>query len=993
MSRTATITPIATPLWLATGHGGLPDESTSSQNAPASTPSKHENVDPRSLPPEEMYRFFQEQLMQKDQENAELKEKVEKLSLEDYLNAAHDNLYMALENIIVPRQTPSNKKPTHTNVDKKFCPFELKPWQDFRETQEGIFQDLFKEWKQSHGAFPCRTTLKDNGEQALRGRVADENDLDTFLHTNTEAPVQMIIGTLGESGAVKGRFNISHGIAFQNSLAGINLEPRREGVPSDSDSAPEVMLVRGIADRFCCHNSENFLQRLMVHVSEFKRPQDLTKDTIDRHLHPMNIYRDVCQKISTRSVKDVDFSAKEFMAAAIAQTYHYMVQSGVDYGLLSTGEAFIFLKIDWKGTPGTVYYHLSYPGKEAKESPKETSYQLTAIGQYLAFTLLAAGRPGTIMTHDQSERKKLIDELMTWGESSKEPPPESSFYDAKNNDDDDDDDDDGDDDNQTRRGRPTTRSQSAARRGGPQTGRRKSNSTQQTRRGSGQSNARKRGGSSQNDAMFESLGGPGSKCRGADEGDMPYCTQKCLAGIASGAPLDEKCPNVALHRGKNKKCSHHRLNQTQFLDHLSKQLRWSLDRGVTPLGVNGASGIMFKVTLLLYGYTMISKGTVEPLAPYLAQETAIYERLRPIQGKHVPVCLGSVDLRTIGRTYYYPFGMDVMFMIFFAWGGIAADRAKLDGERMKAFEEKADQSLRACHDLGVIHDDVRLPNMLVSEEGDNVFMIDFERATVVEPRRKPRQGPHREPLRKTLTDKTNRQPRVPPSPPSGSGSSPTSKKHSQKAQKEPRKEPRQEPLRKTLVDKTNRQPQVQPSSSRRSRVPPSPTSKKRDPIAVKAETRQETIQQPRRTTLVHKTNHQPQMQCLPMRQARAQPSQSSGSGSSITTKKRSRNAETEPTETARAKRLRLRQESPREPRREPRRKTVAERTDRQTRSHSQSSGSGPPLTRKRTRNAEPEPSQSLRSKKIHLCSGSWAFNDEARESESRMRKASRMRIT
>lgn len=47
--------------------------------------------------------------------------------------------------------------------------------------------------------------------------------------------------------------------------------------------------------------------------------------------------------------------ARDLVASAITQTFHYMVKSGLAYGLLTTGEAIVFLKMDWDD-PTTVYY-------------------------------------------------------------------------------------------------------------------------------------------------------------------------------------------------------------------------------------------------------------------------------------------------------------------------------------------------------------------------------------------------------------------------------------------------------------------------------------------------------------------------------------------------------------------------------------------------------------------------------------------------------------
>ncbi|KAM0426309.1 hypothetical protein ACHAPT_008349 [Fusarium lateritium] len=47
-------------------------------------------------------------------------------------------------------------------------------------------------------------------------------------------------------------------------------------------------------------------------------------------------------------------------------------------------------------------------------------------------------------------------------------------------------------------------------------------------------------------------------------------------------------------------------------------------------------------------------------------------------------------------------------------------------------KETALQAVRAMHQWGVIHKDVRLANMLFNSETNGVMMVDFERASLLE---------------------------------------------------------------------------------------------------------------------------------------------------------------------------------------------------------------------------------------------------------------------
>ncbi|EQL00344.1 hypothetical protein G6O67_001447 [Ophiocordyceps sinensis] len=94
----------------------------------------------------------------------------------------------------------------------------------------------------------------------------------------------------------------------------------------------------------------------------------------------------------------------------------------------------------------------------------------------------------------------------------------------------------------------------------------------------------------------------------------------------------------------------------QFRHLLWKQLQHSLDDGITPLAQGGARGVLFRV-LLAYGYTFVTEGTVRVFIKCLEHEVAVYERLQPSQGLHVPVFLAcSRRRKTMGWATSTPVG-------------------------------------------------------------------------------------------------------------------------------------------------------------------------------------------------------------------------------------------------------------------------------------------------------------------------------------------------
>jgi hypothetical protein len=79
---------------------------------------------------------------------------------------------------------------------------------------------------------------------------------------------------------------------------------------------------------------------------------------------------------------------------------------------------------------------------------------------------------------------------------------------------------------------------------------------------------------------------------------------------------------------------------------LKVQLDENIDRCI-PLGGCGAYGAPFKLTCIIYGYTVVGKGTTSGLWKEVSREAEVYRILQKAQGSAVPVFLGTIDLTKI----------------------------------------------------------------------------------------------------------------------------------------------------------------------------------------------------------------------------------------------------------------------------------------------------------------------------------------------------------
>ncbi|OAA65778.1 Protein kinase-like domain protein [Niveomyces insectorum RCEF 264] len=720
------------------------------------------------------------------QRAATAEERTRPTTLDEYIAACHALVFSKFAVETDPRFT---SKGGITNPRNKWCPTNLRPWSGFIDEQRATFGSLYEALPAEMHAFESRSFLEGLGTRMARFSIADEKTLEYFLHSTVEDPVRAILEQLKEVDKVKRRFGLGGGILFENhphAISDVSEEVVAQGSPSTPPATPgqELDLNQLRPDQICVYRFDvgGVDARTMIYICEYKPPHKLTAPHLRLGLRPMDIYADVVNRktIPTEADKDARFQyhAERLTASAITQTYHYMIEGGLEYGLLTTGELIVFLKIDWD-EPETLLFHLAEPSAEVAAADPHHAHMCTAVGQYLAFSLLALGIPGERRLHRQDERDKATQNLRTWAEDfqttlqmiphdERQAPDSSPGYQPvayegidrspyvlrrkarkpvqdepvrENTRRDAEDSSDGD----SGPNLPDTPSPAERRPG--RGGRGAQGHGQGTRRSQRIQAQRPRGGG-EKEAQEEDI----KEGRQGDAAprEMPYCTQKCLLGLVKGGSLDPSCPNVTLHKKhscggpsvrtsqKTTSTARHPIKHAQFLDLLWQQLRRTLDDGITPLPYGGARGVLFRVTLLGYGYTFVSKGTVRAFVPDLEHEAAVYRWLQPIQGVHVPVFLGAIDLRPMNRIYYFDHRVYIIHMTFLSWGGDKFDPAAADTEaKRQQLRTQAKRSLLAIHKAGVVHRDVRALNMLVNAEINGVMVIDFERARILKPPRRP----------------------------------------------------------------------------------------------------------------------------------------------------------------------------------------------------------------------------------------------------------------
>ncbi|KAG6090920.1 hypothetical protein E4U31_007558 [Claviceps sp. LM219 group G6] len=553
-------------------------------------------------------------------------------------------------------------------------------WNDFLSEQRLIFDNVCEVFPSELRAFPRPTTVRENGTKIVP--IADDKTLARFIDVSIAEPVKNIITKL-QSVDKLGR------VCPGDVDVGFVIHPDH-AKPLEIDTTPSrPKEPEPVRTRYCIYRdgTTSMASATTLYVWEPKAPYDLTVQHLRSALRPTATFREVAVETEGSAVEVVEeisqsiATAEKRVEGAISQTYRNMMESCLEFGILTTGQAIVFLYVNWDD-PQTLYYHIAEPALDVAQAPVGDAAFLSAVGQYVAFTIMALTKRRMPL---QERRMEVFKILSKSGKPSRLPVAEHVNAELRNS--------------------------------GPRKGECDTQSTK----------THQNGGRDQDSAP-----------------DPPYCTQKCLLGLVQGEHLDPKCPNVTLHcqgeAGEAGEAGHpkrHPVDHAEWLRLLREQFKRSIDVGITYQGVVGARGALFKVTLLAYGYTFVSKGTVAGHIQHLEHEARVYERLKAIQGRYVPVFLGTIDLRTMDKDYWIYFETYVVHMMFFSRGGILFHVHRAGMDQLETLHEvpwidEGVRALKAVHNEGVLHCDVRWGNVLFNSETKGIMVIDFERAELLD---------------------------------------------------------------------------------------------------------------------------------------------------------------------------------------------------------------------------------------------------------------------
>ncbi|KAJ8059754.1 hypothetical protein OCU04_011394 [Sclerotinia nivalis] len=656
-------------------------------------------------------------------------------NLIEYLRACHD-LSSSIQ--IIKDKTQTTQGDTTKPSGRPF-PQRIVPWDDFPKLQEDIWEKLSSSAHfHSKRIFPSSHQL--DLVRSFLDPISSETGLRHFARDTVENPVRTLIQEVYKDVQLREQLQLRGTMMFEShtnlgedskgsieesmeslsiTQAAIPKNGRRKAKKAAPEKRRAAKKRAGIADQFCIYEQADTKKTPIVSI-EYKAPHKFPLEAITAGLkgeiRP-------AEEVINKESDGFGFASKYLVVAVITQLFSYMIDKCIRYGYVFVGDATIFLYIS--DDPSTVYYHLSVPAQDFQEDDENRLHR-TTVAQIFAFTLgsLAAEAPGqawndaaaALETWDiehinildkipMTERKKQRDSpafrAVRWKNFGRSPIRTRSgrqtcrLPEIDRMRDEGDQSDEGDD------GTPPTPTPSQ---------------TLQTK-GQHQPASTAMSSSSKTGASNENAEGVESKPRIEDR---PYCTHQCLLGLAYGGSMDQQCPNFRDHKKKH-------ISRARFLRLIRDQL--ATDRGsdadCKALYIKGSRGAMFKVRLSSHGYTLVAKGMQEYDRDHLLQESKVYERLRPMQGCQVPVCLGIVEPKL---PYYYDCGIYVT-LLFLSWAGQPIFDYLTPNNEVQIVEQ-ATSALKAMHRLEVLHTDAELRNMVWDEQRKTLMLIDFERAKI-----------------------------------------------------------------------------------------------------------------------------------------------------------------------------------------------------------------------------------------------------------------------
>ena len=343
---------------------------------------------------EEYQRQLEERIQESQRQMGVQKQETRKATLYEYLEYCHEHRFKTIQAQTSKSQSNHGKP---SNAAGKKRPDFIQPWKDFIETQKATLEVLFSKYQpyEAVEAFESLNHLRCLDERIALRRLASGLDLHTAIRGAVEDPLTFIVEHLQTHVDVRDAFQLPNKLWFDNHLNTLSdygeLASEQPDAPQMQPSTPPQSTSISSCcqpDQVCVYSTVDGLQKPVM-IAEFIPPHKLTLDALRQVLDPDGPEIDlhnIINQVKTSS----GYMVELIVAAVLCQAFLCMVTSGVLYGYITTGEAFVFLHNKVGEKCKRFYYYLAEPGSDVeiqRESfPEARSYlHRTALCQLLAF--------------------------------------------------------------------------------------------------------------------------------------------------------------------------------------------------------------------------------------------------------------------------------------------------------------------------------------------------------------------------------------------------------------------------------------------------------------------------------------------------------------------------------------------------------------------------------------------------------------------------------
>ncbi|KAJ5131213.1 uncharacterized protein N7515_007252 [Penicillium bovifimosum] len=667
---------------------------------------------------EEARQQAEEARQQAEEARKQAEDQVKRTTFVELLRHCHD----LLSRLLQVGSLSSSTTGTIPLPKGKYCPTRLEQWVDCAAQQQDIYDSVRRYLQPEENPpriFPSRERLKGH-LISFPQLITSETDIQFYERIAVDSYVRAVIMELCKIPAAREEFGLGDEVWFD----------RVPNVPSGNEMGMNNSsnTAHSRPDQSFIHRVDDRAATLLTKV-EYVPPRKLTLEDLRVGLGDMDLWEKMVRanKVLNNDADRSVYKAQRLVCSAIVHEYHVMIQKGLEYSYLTTGNALVLLWVP-REKPSTLHYHLCVPNQEVDGRDGDLPQPNTSIARVLCLCLMSFRS----RQRGQEWRTLYCSELHTWKTNSDrthanvptEKLPRNLPSDITDHVSPESDPTSPEDDKSsspiesptTPARRVPTRSQGNCAPLDPKDrmGSADSSGSESDPAAPAQdpaAAARKRGYSQVEHSPSQRLSPRNPVERQYElsrRRDAQFCTQRCLLGLQKGGPLDDSCPNVDLHRqGGNG--TEHSISTVELISLLKQQMDEDIDRAP------------FKLTCSPHGYTVVGKGTTKNLwTKAVSHEADIYHILRKAQGSAVPVFLGKIDLVKI----YFRCGVEIRHLLVMGWAGESTATLEQTSDLRREIK-RSNKEIRA---LGVRHRDLRPNNILWNAELGWALIIDFHRS-------------------------------------------------------------------------------------------------------------------------------------------------------------------------------------------------------------------------------------------------------------------------